>query len=224
MKPLQKIRFPFGIVFLLTAAFLWGWVLWPTPFFDQEIDLPQFSSTVSDLDLPPLRAHLRYPLRLHAGETAAIRVRLLAAGAVESPPNNGSTQAMVEARVDLPLAQLTPPGGITERFSTGALPHFAWQVTASRAGRLDGQFWLYMLLVGADGQTDRQALLAVPFEIQVQTLLGFAEPVLVWAALAFTLAGLLLAPVLSMLPRLKHKRSRALGDGHGNQTRGPAPG
>ncbi len=207
MKPLPLLRLLLGALLLLAAVSLWGWVLWPSLNTEKVIALPEvpfsdpkYSDTVSQLDALDLSAHLRYPSRLHAGDTSVIQVTLeIADHNQDGWAAAGDSQAMMEARIDLPLAQLTPQGSIVETLSASHLPLFRWRMTARQPDRLSGQFWLYMLLVSEDGASERQALLAVPFETEINALAGLPDPILTWVACGLTLAALLVFPITHYL-------------------------
>ncbi len=207
MKPLLLLRLLLGALLLLAAVFLWGWVLWPSLNTEKVIALPEipfsdpkYSGTASQLNTLDLSAYLHFPARLHAGDNAVIQVTLEIPDQIQgSWVVAGDSQAMMEARIDLPLAQLTPQGSIVETLSASDLPLFRWQMTSRQPDRLSGQFWLYVLLISEDGSSERQTLLAVPFETEINALAGIPDPILTWVACGLTLGALLVFPITHYL-------------------------
>jgi hypothetical protein len=91
---------------------------------------------------------------------------------------------LLEARLDLPGAQVDPPGITSQALQAGLVHNFAWQVTANRSGHHTGTLWVYWRpLVG-----ETVPLLARPIQLQGYSILGLGAPASRWVG-GFGLAG-----------------------------------
>jgi hypothetical protein len=133
---------------------------------------------------------------LHPGETGEVWAQLIPdepAAAVGTQPHPGTW--MGEARFDMPLVWLDPPGSIQQTFNLENMPSFHWKIRSDQRGTAVGQFWFYLLDITADGSVEKLPLLSVPIELKTVKLFGFSENILTWVGAILFGAGLYLLPL-----------------------------
>ncbi len=200
---IHKFRLLSGFILLVGAIIIFFWVYYPTSSVEQVFKLPELEipSSFVDEDLQvydgEIEVILRSPSKLHVGEKSLIELDLNAFPANEMTPVSLPDQVhlLAEARIDLPLMSIQPEGNISQPFSMTHPLYYRWEIESYQAGQVQGQLWFYLTVVSETGETDRNAMLAVPFEFEQSALLGFSEKLLRWVGAGVFLAALLVFPL-----------------------------
>jgi hypothetical protein len=184
----NKLRLSLFLILLCGAVFIFAWVFWPQPRNTKIFTLPAIQSpllAVNDnedgsIDAGSIVAELSWPEQVHLGKPSRVELIVRPVTNLTSENISHSAQFITEARLDLPLLKVLPFGGVQQSFDLDDQVYFQWEIDPFRTGTFDGQFWLYVLVVNGAGETDRQAMLAVPLSVESKALFGLSDRLLVW--------------------------------------------
>ena len=114
--------------------------------------------------------------------TAEIEGHQVTGTPVEIPDLYETHNLVVEARLDLAGAAVSPPQGtIQEPLRRGQVLHFYWSIQTQQIGRTRGTLWLFLNLIPKDeGEPDRKALLSKQLEIETVSVLGLPANLARW--------------------------------------------
>ena len=196
----SRIVLAVSILLLATgvALLIWG-VLPPSsvsssfrvPAQPMPLDLSGENQEGTVLDEGIILVNLVIPDRVRLGQTQELwlRMTLQGPGSVQPGDARENPQAIVisetggsltgynlvaEARMDTVLPETTPSGSVKQPINPGRPIEFQWAFTPRQPGDSENRLWIYLDFVdGASGLNDQVALLAHPFTIHCQSLLGF---------------------------------------------------
>lgn len=195
-----------GLAFIISGTILLIWGYWPNPRQARSIPLaPQEGLAV------PLKLTLEWPSLLREGDRG--RIRLLLAEAV--PAGRGEVEPiLLEAHLELPGAQFSPPGEISQGLLPGREAIFQWLVEPQRAGEFRGTVWVYSLPPAGNAPVSRRtALSAQMFEFRTNRLFGLDTRLAQVTGIVLTALSLvfLLAPLVSRWAQRLVKESHSAG-------------
>jgi hypothetical protein len=204
---------------------LLGWGLWPAERVTKAltVDLDPVRGTqynagndalhLSSPEPPQGTLILEYPGQVKAGDSALVRLRIVpkkiafAGGLSEEsevmqaqplPLDPGAAlPLLIQTRLELVGATVSPEGDLTSPWSTEAGVGFAWAVGELTGASAQGTAWTFQIPAGSAVLTgDRMAISAQPVEMKNTSLLGVSGP----AARASGTIATVFAAILS-LPR-----------------------
>lgn len=200
----KRFRLAFFFLLLFISIFVWGWIFWPQYIYDHHYTVPTIQSPlltavgksdVGVIEEGAIEARLSYPVKAHLGDDIRVRLTLIPVDhAYGARISDGSFHLVAEARLDFPLLEITPGGTVQQPFDFAEPRTFQWKIDLNDNGLFEGQFWMYILIVSSQGETERQAVLAVPMTLEARDFLGLNEHILVWPGLAFLFSALLVYP------------------------------
>ena len=129
-----------------------------------------------------MTAALSFPKVIHMGDTGIAGLRVQSTKESLEIEVNPSYHLIVETRLDLPLMEVTPDSGVEQTFDQTRPLNFQWTFFSNKSGKYEGQLWVYILIVNREGEIDRQAMLAVPIELDSHNFLGLSERILLWVS------------------------------------------
>jgi hypothetical protein len=124
--------------------------------------------------LPEARTiHLKYAPVMRAGDSQIIELNLSADGEAGDTSLYEEYNVIVEARLELPFADVRPADVVSTSLAQGGAATFYWDVAPRLEGGLRGTVWLYLRLVPkAGGEEMRQPVSAQLLEISSKSVLG----------------------------------------------------
>jgi hypothetical protein len=156
---------------LLFAGLLLGASL-PLPLIDIQLHLP------ADRQVGLHGAQLAWPTVIRSGETRNAALHL---EAVDSSQMDKTGNLLIETRLELPGAVVSPAGAIRQPLIPGKGLVFNWQIRVNGEGSLGGTLWIYRVIIPVVGDTDdRQVVLAFPLEVKAATVLGMPVGLARW--------------------------------------------
>ncbi len=152
----------------------------------------------------PRRLTLEYPAYIRSGDSDVIDLVLdvNAENSSESPAPGlpiGSESAYAvagEATLDLPGADLTPAGPVSEPLLAAEAAEYRWSVRLTAPGTYAGTAWLVLVFTDkATGEQTRSAISAQPLQLVATTLFGLGGNAARWlGTLGLLIAGVLALP------------------------------
>ena len=188
------IRKLFAALLILAGCLTAGITFLPIEI--QESNLLIQTSVNSVLNNQPVG--LRIPKFLPEGEQVLFEMNLTA------PLNHADgviPPKQLEARLDLPGVDLFPSENLRVPYIAGQHISFRWLVSAQTQPLTSGTLWLVEIGVDAAGEETRQPLLARPFELDLQQVLGLSFERARWLG-----GGLIASGLLAAFFRLKRKQ------------------
>ena len=197
-------------VFLAISVPLLVWGFWP----------PRRATIVVPLvipagmpSLPETRTiHLTFSPVMRAGDAQIVELNLSADGEAEDASLYEEYNVIVEARLDLPFADVRPAEIVSTSLVEGGDATFYWEVSPRETGDLRGTVWLYLRLVPkAGGEETRQPVSAQLIEISSKSVLGRTGSQARGIVVAGTVVGLLLGvPFLRIRRAILKRESKAI--------------
>jgi len=160
-------------VFLAISLPLLVWGFWPPR--RETVILPLLPADGMP-SLPEARTiHLTFSPVMRAGDAQIVELNLSADGEAEDNRLYEEYNVIVEARLDLPFADVRPAEVVSTALGEGSAATFYWEVNPRDVGELRGTVWLYLRLVpkagGPAGET-RRAVSAQLIGIRSKSVLG----------------------------------------------------
>lgn len=135
---------------------------------------------------------LEEPRRLRAGESSVIHLTL-------TPDSQGNAVSLeersvvVETRLDLTGAQVSPPGLVSQPFAQGKPASFFWNLHLDTVGVYHGTIWLYLRFIDrASGAESQMTLSAHLVEVEAINFFGLPGDLARALGVIGTIAGTLL--------------------------------
>ena len=124
--------------------------------------------------LPEVRTiHLTFSPVTRAGDAQIVELNLSADGEAVDASLYEEYNVIVEARLDLPFADVRPAEVVSTALAEGGAATFYWEVNPREEGELRGTIWLYLRLVPkAGGAEVRQPVSAQLIGIRSKSVLG----------------------------------------------------
>jgi hypothetical protein len=199
---IKLFRLSVGGLFLAFSIFLFVWVLLPQQKDVRSFQIPnvdfffenQVASSTYSFPQGTLEAKLIWTNKIHLGEQAVIELIVFSnvVQGVETLAFLDVNNLVAEARIDLPLAQLTPSGNVRQALEIGSPLRFEWRIRTDEPGTLEGQFWFYLVLVSdLDGGSIRQPVLTAPISIETISLANLPERIIILVMMGFTMVSAL---------------------------------
>lgn len=117
--------------------------------------------------------HLKSSPVMRSGDSQTVELNLSADGKVVDASLYEEYNVIVEARLELPFADVRPENVISTTLEKGGAATFYWDVNPRVEGDLRGTVWLYLRLVPkAGGEEIRQPVSAQLIEISSKSVLG----------------------------------------------------
>lgn len=154
--------------------------------------------------LPEARTiRLEFSPVMRAGDSQIVELILSADGAAADDRLYEEYNVIVEARLDLPFANVRPADVVSTALVEGGVATFYWDVNPHEAGELHGTVWLYLRLVPqAGGEETRQPVSAQLVKIRSKSMLGRTGSQARAAGVVGLIVGLALG-ILSMRRRAR---------------------
>ena len=161
-----------AIVCLTISLPLLVWGFWP----------PRRETVMAPLVLPAgmpslpeaRKIRLTFSPTMRAGDSQIVEVNVTSEGDVTNGGVYDEYNVIVEARLDLPLADVRPADTVSAALVEGGGATFYWEVNPRGEGALRGTVWLYLRFVpkagGPVGET-RQPVSAQLLEVRSKSLL-----------------------------------------------------
>lgn len=201
-----KIRLMLAFVFLLVSLPLLVWGFWPP--HRETVVLPLLPAPGMP-SLPEARTiRLKFSPVMRAGDSQIVELNLSADGAAADTSLADTSlyeeyHVIVEARLDLPLADVRPADIVSTALAEGGVATFYWDVNPREEGELRGTVWLYLRLVPqAGGEEMRQPVSAQLIGIRSKSVLGRTGSQARAVGVVGSLVGLALG-ILSMRRRAR---------------------
>ena len=158
-------------VFLVISLPLLFWGFWPPR--RETVTLPLLPADGMP-SLPEARTiHLTFSPVMRAGDAQIVELNLSADGEAEDNRLYEEYNVIVEARLDLPFADVRPAEVVSTALTEGGAATFYWDVNPHEEGELRGTVWLYLRLVPkAGGEETRQPVSAQLIGISSKSVLG----------------------------------------------------
>jgi hypothetical protein len=158
-------------VFLAISVPLLVWGFWPPR--RETVTLPLLPADGMP-SLPEARTiHLTFSPVMRAGDAQIVELNLSADGEAGDDRLYEEYNVIVEARLDLPFADVRPAEVVSTALAEGGAATFYWEVNPREAGDLRGTVWLYLRLVPkAGGEETRQPVSAQLIGISSKSVLG----------------------------------------------------
>lgn len=158
-------------VFLAISLPLLVWGFWPPR--RETVTLPLLPADGMP-SLPEARTiHLMFSSVMRAGDAQIVELNLSADGEAEDNRLYEEYNVIVEARLDLPFADVRPADVVSTALVEGGAATFYWEVNPRDVGELRGTVWLYLRLVPkAGGDETRQPVSAQLIGIRSKSVLG----------------------------------------------------
>ncbi len=196
--PLNRKIFTIPGLVILSAALALLYVGFVPP-RREEITLPlKTQDTIPSLPGTGI-IKLAFSPTVRAGESQTIELSLTNQGA--EPANlDPEYTVIVEARLELPLADVRPENLISTTLGESGKTTFYWDVHPRQPGDLTGTVWLYLrLLPKSEDLEIRQPVYAHPVEIRSRLFWGMNGSTVRIAAVSWLLIGLALSlPILTL--------------------------
>lgn len=124
--------------------------------------------------LPEARTiHLTFSPVMRAGDAQIVELNLSADGEAGDASLYEEYNVIVEARLDLPFADVRPAEVVSTALAEGGAATFYWEVNPREVGDSRGTVWLYLRLVPkAGGAEVRQPVSAQLIGIRSKSVLG----------------------------------------------------
>jgi len=189
---LTKLREVIAGILIGSALVLLGWAYWLVPFEQRDvIVLPEHVNMQNRVSLlsGAARVTIQWPRWIRYGESAAVRVSVNAVDETVQVmiPSTGS-EAIIESKLDLLGARLSPPGPITLHPSYGESLRFAWRLTPTTRQPVVGMAWVIVHLAGGAYPLAVEAI-----SIRILSLGRFTQPQLLWIGWGGLVLGIVLA-------------------------------
>lgn len=156
------VFFIFGLLFLALTT-------WPLPVEHSQWSAVSINSSNWDFSFT-----LDWPSSIRVGEpkTAILKVA----------QNNGlSGDNMLEARLEFPELVINPNGTIVQPAGNQENPlEYRWSLTALQPGEVNGTLWIYLVSQDAEGDEQRDALVARSLELKASSIFGLSIPSVRW--------------------------------------------
>lgn len=193
----RKIPGFLGLLILSASLVLSYFGFVPPP--REEITLPLKTSGVNP-SLPGARTvKLVFSPAMRAGETQIIELSLAKEGGGESTELEKEVAVIVEARLELPLADVRPESLISTTLAENGKATFYWEVHPRQPGDLTGTVWLYLRPTPESGISEiRQPVYAHPMEIRSRLFWGMNGSTIRIVGVSGLILGLALSlPILT---------------------------
>lgn len=193
-----RLRRAAALALLTASLIVLGWGLWPHPPAAHRLEIPaadlQPEGAQSPAVGPGIDLMVEWPGSVRCGDVQSLLLEIV--------PQTGSVSAwlpeyatLVEARLELPGVEHSPPGEITQALLPDHPVRFRWEVRVGRPGAYPGTLWLHLRFRPPDGELEsRKVLLAQRLEVRAASLLGLTGP---WAR-ALGSAGALIGAVFGL--------------------------
>ncbi len=161
----------FAFVFILVSLPLLSWGFWPP--HRETVILPLLPAAGMP-SLPEARTiRLMFSPVMRAGDSQIVELNLSADGDAGDASLYEEFNVIVEARLDLPFANVRPADVVSTALAEGGAATFYWEVNPREEGELSGTVWLYLRLVPkAGGAEVRQPVSAQLIGIRSKSVLG----------------------------------------------------
>jgi hypothetical protein len=191
MKMKKTIRLFFAIFILAVSLPLLVWGFWPPR---RETRLVPLLPADGMPSLPEARAiRLEFAPVMRAGDSQIVELNLSADGQAADNSLYEEYRVIVEARLELPFADVRPADVVSTALGEGSAATFYWEVNPREEGALRGTVWLYLRLIPkAGGAEMSQAVSAQLIEICSKSVLGRTGGEARAIGVVGSLAGLLL--------------------------------
>ncbi|HSQ38613.1 MAG TPA: hypothetical protein VLM78_00520 [Anaerolineales bacterium] len=158
-------------VFLAISLPLLVWGFWPPR--RETVTLPLLPADGMP-SLPEARTiHLTFSPVMRASDAQIVELNLSADGEAGDASLYEEYNVIVEARLDLPFADVRPAEVVSTALGEGSAATFYWEVNPREVGELRGTVWLYLRLVPkAGGEETRQPVSAQLIGIRSKSVLG----------------------------------------------------
>ena len=168
---MRTIRLILSILFIAVSLPLLVWGFWPPR--RETVILPLLPADGMP-SLPEARTiHLTFSPVMRAGDAQIVELNLSADGEAGDASLYEEYNVIVEARLDLPFANVRPAEVVSTALAEGGGATFYWEVNPREAGDLRGTVWLYLRLVPkAGGEETRQPVSAQLIGISSKSVLG----------------------------------------------------
>jgi len=170
MKKQIRLALTFLLVGISAALTLWGF--WPPA---REVDEIPLQGTYLERALPEARTlRLEFSPTPRRGDSQNVELRIAPEGETLDTKNIYSTfTVVVEARLDMPLAEVRPSGVISAPLTLNGSATFYWEITPRVEGEMRGTVWSYLRYIPLDGGAEtRQAVAAQMVAIRPRSVLG----------------------------------------------------
>jgi hypothetical protein len=160
-----------SLLFLSISLPLLVWGFWPPR---RETRVLPLLPAPGMLSLPEARTiRLKFLPVMRAGDSQIVELNLSADGAATDTSLYEEYNIIVEARLDLPFADVRPADVVSTALEEGGAATFYWDVNPREDGKLRGTVWLYLRLVPkAGGGETRQPVFAQLIGINSKSILG----------------------------------------------------
>jgi hypothetical protein len=160
-----------AIVCLAISLPLLVWGFWPPR--RETVVLPLLPAP-GMLSLPEARMiHLKFSPVMRAGDSQIVELSLSADGEATDTSLYEEYNIIMEARLDLPFADVRPAEVVSTALAEGGAATFYWDVNPREEGGVRGTVWLYVRLVPkAGGAEIRQPVFAQLIGIRSKFVLG----------------------------------------------------
>jgi len=167
----RKIRLVITFVFLAISLPLLVWGFWPPRRETRVVPLLPVDGMPS---LPEARTiHLTFSPVMSAGDTQIVELNLSADGESADTSLYEAYNVIVEARLELPFADVRPADIVSTALGEGGAATFYWEVNPHETGDLRGTVWLYLRFIPrAGGEETRQPVAAQLIDIRSKSILG----------------------------------------------------
>jgi hypothetical protein len=186
---------------MVVSLSLLAWGFWPP--HRETIILPLLPADGTP-SLPEKRMiHLTFSPVMRAGETQTVELDLVTEGETASASLYQEYNVVLEARLELPFADVRPANLVSTALVEGGDATFYWEVNPRQVSDLQGTVWLYLRLIRkAGGKETRKPVSAQLIEISSKSLLGWTGSEVRIAGSVGLLLGLALGVLLLGVSRV----------------------
>lgn len=168
---IHKLRPAFSLLLLVLSLPMLAWGFWPPRREAVTVPLILPAGMPSLPDARTIR--LTFSPRMRAGDSQIVELNVTPDGDAAGNDVYVEYNVIVEARLDLPLADVRPAELVSAALVEGGGATFYWQVNPHEEGALRGTVWLYLRFIPkAGGEETRQPVSAQLVEVRSQSMLG----------------------------------------------------
>lgn len=147
---------------------------------------------------------LEYAPEMRTGETQIIELNLSKRGDPGETSIYQEYDVFMEARLDLPLADVRPENLVTTTMAEDGSATYYWEVNPRQAGELSGTVWLYLHLISKQGGSEfRKPAFAYSVEIHPRQFWGLNGSGMRLAGIAGLILGIAVSLPLFVMEKGK---------------------